>query len=427
MEVASTQVARTRSPARAISFRGEAMTKNRAFNIALALTLLWGLSAGANAQTFVDCTTGTNALSTAVTGLAGPGPHDVVITAGPCEQEVAVRIEDHNGLTIRAQTGTVTIHRTLPGADPNPNVISVFDSLDVRFEGLQITGGQNAVVSTNSRLHILNCTLSGNLVRGLAVLDDSKVDLGASTIQNNGQGGIQVAGSVLSAVGITVQDNGGIAINLFDSRGTIGDFETPSYVRNHPVQGIRAFGGSTLTINGPIEISNNGGVGVNISLGSFGSISGGGDGTTLLPTIIEGHTVVGIQVLGQATIASPLIVRNNGSMSDISSGILVGSGLLFTSSGGGADLIELTSNNGDGLRVSGGGSVQLAGGFVITGNARDGIRLVRNSTTDFFQSPTLPLNINGNAGRAVTCDNSSLISGDLTGIAPLKCTIAKEP
>ena len=386
----------------------------------------YGWTGSAKAQTNVDCTAGANVLSTTVHGLAGAGPHEVVITDGPCQQTETIVIENRNQFTIRAQSGTVAVQRTLPGSDPNPNALVVRDSHSVRLEGLDISGGQNGVLIQSSRLEMDSCNLHNNL-RGLRIMEESTVSLAASTIQNNSTAGIGVENSTLNAVGITVQNNGGIAINLNSSRGVFGDFETPSYVRNHPSQGIRATAGSSLVIQGPMEISNNGGVGVNISLGSYGIISGGGTNTTLLPTIVEGHTV-GIQVLGQAQLSSPLIVRNNGGTAPFSSGIHVANGgALYTAAGGGADVIEVTTNTGDGLHAASNAAVQLNGGLVISNNTRDGIRAVRSSVLNFAQPAGLPSSITGNGGRTIQCDSSSMVYGDLTGVDSIKCTIAKDP
>jgi hypothetical protein len=206
---------------------------------------------------------------------------------------------------------------------------------------------------------------------GLAITETSEVDIGSCTIEDN------------AAAGITVETN------------------------------------SSAWLWGATTVRNNGQFGVLVQVGGTVWFLGGYPAATAA-NLVEGHSLWGVAVLLSSTAQfdGPNQIRNNGSMAaEASAGIHVGrtSALRLISTAAGTS--EISNNTGPGIRAEVNSSITLANA-TITNNTGAGVALERLSVGEFETGNTF----SGNGTFAVSCDASSWAVGDLTGIAPIKCT-----
>ena len=181
-------------------------------------------------------------------------------------------------------------------------------------------------------------------------------------------------------------------------------------------EGIDVFNAGSAQLFGRNVIRNNGDVGLQI-LGSSVAFNGRilPDGT-LNATVIEGHATVGVNVvrMGELTMNGPHQIQNNGSPAadpTFRAGIRVARSSLTLGNG-----VQISNNVGPGIRAD-----QNTGTIVtnvtVSSNTEEGIHVDRQSVAAFFQ----PLSIVGNGIASISCDTTSLVFGDLTGVAGINC------
>jgi hypothetical protein len=142
-------------------------------------------------------------------------------------------------------------------------------------------------------------------------------------------------------------------------------------------------------------------------------------------------------------------ISNNGSApnsGELRGGVLVGNGRSFSSFASGA---AISDNTGDGImvgsEVGGNGTLRLSGAMVsgnsghgivastgsvvglsgssVTANGVNRIRLIKASMAGFPDAPAAPPfnllanTISGNGESGISCDKTSQVFGDLTGIS----------
>jgi hypothetical protein len=137
---------------------------------------------------------------------------------------------------------------------------------------------------------------------------------------------------------------------------------------------------------------------------------------SLSATIIQGHNIVGVNVVrsGELTMRGPHQIQNNGS--SIADSTLRGGIRLNRSSltlGGG---VQITGNTGPGVRADQNTGTSVSN-VTISSNTEEGVLVDRQSVAGFSQ----PLSIVGNGTTSISCDTTSLIFGDLTGVAGINC------
>jgi hypothetical protein len=224
---------------------------------------------------------------------------------------------------------------------------------------------------------------------------------------------------------LDVENNAGAAIAQFGGRLLIfGDGVGGGNLFQNNGEGIDVFEAGSARFFGRNVIRNNGDVGLQI-LGSSVAFTGGGtlpDGS-LRATVIEGHATVGVNVfrLGELTMSGPHKIQNNGSVTGdptLRGGIRMNRGSLTLNNG-----VQISNNVGPGIRADFNTGASF-GSVTVTNNSEAGVRVGRQSVGGFVA----PLTFAGNGEASISCDNTSLIFGDLTGVANIECNrIEKAP
>jgi Right handed beta helix region len=348
------------------------------------------------------------------------------------------------------QTATIT------AADPSGIVLQTFQSTGILISGLVFQGGSTGVLlNRGSNVTIVNCTMQRNSGDGLGMQMASTLVMENSTLQDNQGNGMSVAvgsnatmatnpnerirvlrngGDGIDVDGsffqvnfgtLDVENNAGAAIAQFGGRLLIfGDGVGGGNLFQNNGEGIDVFEAGSARFFGRNVIRNNGDVGLQI-LGSSVAFTGGGtlpDGS-LRATVIEGHATVGVNVfrLGELTMSGPHKIQNNGSVTGdptLRGGIRMNRGSLTLNNG-----VQISNNVGPGIRADFNTGASF-GSVTVTNNSEAGVRVGRQSVGGFVA----PLTFAGNGEASISCDNTSLIFGDLTGVANIECNrIEKAP
>ncbi len=373
----------------------------------LAAAFLLTGSAGA-ADLTVDCDLG-ESLQAAVDSLDFAGPNSITLT-GTCTENV--QIEGRRNLLIAAPDGQTA---TLQAADSTLATLRLIAAQNILLRRLVIRGGRWGILAGRASETLLSeCTLENN-VEGMFIIDNSLAGLVDGTaVRNNGTGlSAATNASFIIREGVIIENNTGLAVQLFSAAAAIVNGNT---IRNNGA-GVNALHRSSVEFSGENTVQNNGAFGLQVaqnSVANFSTIPAfmGSPGVTT----IEGHTVVGLNVVngGTVTFAGPHKVRNNGTATQaLRSGIRVGRNSFLTTGGG----TEITNNVGPGVRAE----LDAVLTFVattITGNTEEGVRVIRLSSADFISGNA----ITGNGGASISCDTTSLVVGDVSGIENVQCT-----
>src|SRR5712692_341344 len=416
--------------------------------LAVASFLLPTAARAANVT--VDCTGATPGAFSSITAalnslpVNSPSEPNIITVTGPCTENVF--IIERERLVIQAAPGQTA---TINAADPSADVLGIGGSRRITLLGLILQGGQTGViVDRGSEVEIRNSTIQSNSGDGLVVQIGSVLVMENSTIQNNGGNGLtDAAGSSVTlatfpAQRIRILGNAGDGIDVDGSFLQV-NFGTLD-VENNSGAAIFQLGGRLLIFDGGVGggnlfqnngegidvleagsaqffgrnvIRNNGDVGLQI-LGSSVAFNGGGtlpDGT-LRATVIEGHATVGVNVvrLGELTMNGPHQIQNNGTATadpTLGGRIRMIRGSLTLNNG-----VQVSNNTGPGIRADQNTGTSVTN-ITVSNNSEEGVRVGRQSVAGFFP----PLAIVGNPVASISCDSTSLIFGDLTGITGNNC------
>jgi hypothetical protein len=238
------------------------------FSVSLLLSALLLPVVGHAANLKVSCGgTSEDALPTinSAIKLLNPAQPNTVTVSGSCHENILIQSFDR--LTLITTTGA-TINDASGGI-----VVNIEDSRRVTLQGFTIHGGFYGVFCNSASV----CYLTGNIVEGATGLDSvlggggvvvaagSKAFLSQNTIQNNSQGGLNVANdSRLGSEFDTIKGNGGIGVVAISGAyfATIG-----SVIQNNGNDGIVVTDHSTARLLS-CAISGNAGNGVTLQHGS---------------------------------------------------------------------------------------------------------------------------------------------------------------
>ena len=409
--------------------------------LSLLASLLCTQPAMANNVT-VDCSGQTpgvfTSLQAAIDSLDVTGPHTINVS-GTCTENI--HIFNHDRVDIFSAGSQAA---TISAADPNAIVVHIFESHRVAFFGLVIQGGTTGVlVNQTSDVHMLNCTVQNNSSDAVAVQIGSTLNLDFSnTIQNNGGAGLVESGA--SSVTLATVPGQKIKIlgNAGDGIDMDGSFLQINFgsldVENNAGAGISQSGGRLLVFGGPDGILVHGnGEGIDVFnagsatfFGKNNTISNNGEvglqilGSSVMfngHTVIQGHSVVGVNVvrLGELTMGPSQILNNGDPTADptLRGGIRVVRSSLTLARG-----TNVSNNIGPGIRADQNTGISLSN-VTVSGNTEQGVLVGRQSVAGFSQ----PLTITGNGTASVSCDSTSLLFGDLTGVTKLDCNRIERP
>jgi hypothetical protein len=261
---------------------------------------------------------------------------------------------------------TITGDATIDATGTGLPVINIARSHNIFIDGLTLTGGSVGLrAGRGSSINASNVRSHDNQAHGVLVSRNAVLLGSVMQLDHNGGAGIRVDYGVASLDNMTIEDNAGNGVVGAAARiNLLADYDDPSW------------------------ISRNGGSGIALTSGSRGNFAG--------PSIaVEGNAGKGVLTAGVSAMnLFAATVTNNGD---------TGIDVRGKSHGGFGDLV--VSDNGD--ATNGGG-----------------IRVAHHSDVSIDGN----VSVTGNGGDALTCDESSLVVGDLTGFPELECTnVDREP
>ena len=352
-----------------------------------------------------------DSLNDAVALLDPVGPHTITVT-GTCEE--IVNIISLERVTIQAPEGqTATI------APPAGIALRIVNSRDINLVRLTITGARRGIqLERASSVFLSGCTVENNATYGIQVLDGSHLTMESSTVQDTGFRGINVEGGTITINGNVQILRNSIGLRLSGAQGTlIGPAaDAGNLIADNTLAGLVVNYASSLTLGGKNTIQNNGEIGIQLAAGSGALLYGQVDefNNPLMP-VIEGHTRGGITLFASASayIAGPLEIRNNGGIgSPDQAGVYVSDGSSVYIFEG----VRITNNLAPGILAEPTGTVELFQ-TTVSNNTGGGVKLLRMSMGKFDGGNT----VRGNGGADVSCDGTSLVAGDLTGVGSFDC------
>ena len=379
-----------------------------------------------------------SSINDALNALDQFGPHSITVS-GTCTENLF--IHDRNGITIIAAAGqkaTVT-----NAANPPAIVIQFFRGRRMVLAGLTVQGGSTGVlVNEDSDVILQNCTVQGSLGDGFDVQQGASAGIESSIFQknagsgvsassnstltlatspqqriqirNNGYAGINADGSYLQINfgTVTSENNGGPGMVATGGRLEIfGDNPTTAlgnlFQGNH--DGIDIFNGASALFYGHNVVRNNGAVGLQVDGSTADFLGGSLPDRTPDGFDIEGQSLLGVNVTGssEVTFMGAHAVRNNGSTGgdpDFLSGLRV-SRSSVTIAGG----VHIVNNVGPGVLADFKSGLEIDPNVSVRGNGAGGIQLLHQSAGDITGRSSTFI-------QPISCDDTSLLFGDLRGI-----------
>ena len=386
----------------------------------VAAVLLLSVAASAAATT-VGCPGGSPGAHTSITAalatLDNEGPHTVTVT-GTCTE--LVNIFQRNRLTIEAPAGQLA---TIAAPAPGATVLRVFGSQNIMLRRLVARdGGTGILVTAGSSVNMQAVQSLDNQGIGVRVDQNSLATLAgivtpAQPVVVSGNGvGVVVDGSGFNFAGPSlVENNGGVGLNIIGGRLSASGALADNVIRNNG-SGVN-LDGTVANFVGHFLIQNNGAVGVGINSSRVGfSFNESPPGTPRV-TVIEGHTALGINIAaaGSVSFFGPHVIRNNGSAApedpQFNGGVRVGTVSRIQFNGGAI----ITGNNGHGVYSDFNGAISVADA-TLSNNTGSGVSVTRSSVGGFEPGNTFTGN-----GANVSCDDTSLVFGELAGVAAIQC------
>src|SRR5215467_11696723 len=309
----------------------------------------------------VDCTGATPGAFTSITAalasLPATGPNSISVT-GTCHENVV--IFNRTDLTIFGNPSATV----MPG-NANGHLLAIFASQRVGIQNITFDGGRGAIVNDNSRVDLTSVTIQNSLGIGLTSID-SLVHIADSTVKNSTRSGISIGGGTFyvdsDVTGTTVTANGRSGISVL----------TGHLILN---------GGDEVTPGTENVISNNTGVGVAVANSSEADISGDN-------RIIGNQGAFGLEVIHTST-----VIMTDGTIS---------------------------SNAGIGVHCGETSHCEWAGITTIDNNLKGGIEITDHS--DAYIDGGIDISNNTGVGNlALSCNNGSLVTGDISSYKPKKC------
>lgn len=377
------------------------------------VVMLGGVAQAANVT--VDCGGGPAdypTIGAALAALDVTGPHTIAVS-GTCSENVNIGKRDR--ITILAAPGA-----TLSAANVNQRALTVNGSRLITVDGLTITGGRGVfMLGAGSDLSLSNCIVENSTSHGIQVFGGGSLTLASTTVRNNAQRGVTVNGGAVSLNGgVTIEYNGATGLVMhYGVRGQINaDPGLENYFRHNGGSGIGGGNGSNITIFGANIISNNAGNGISFLHTTYLEMGEG---------IVEqnGRTGIYLAETSHGELFGNVIVRNNGATGTDAftrGGIRLGENADFAISGG----VQITNNTGPGFLLDSDSTLITLGGNTISNNSEGGVVLRLQSLYYNWGGPDIML---GNGGSALSCDATSLVAGDITGISPVRCMNIERP
>jgi len=213
----------------------------------------------------VDCDAGQS-----ITGALGSvKPGDTVLVSGTCKEQVYLNSEKVR-ITLDGQKKTTVQHPG--GSKPSPHAVYIRGN-EITIKGFTVTGGLDGIHLSGPA----SAVVDGNVVvknkgRGIHIDKGSIVRILNTTVQENGGIGIDITGASYSYIGVfiprvpklspnTIRDNGGAGINIERSSGA---WIVGNTISNNKQSGIAVHRNSQADVIAN-AIDANGGDGISVS------------------------------------------------------------------------------------------------------------------------------------------------------------------
>jgi parallel beta-helix repeat protein len=301
-----------------------------------------GGGGGGSVSVTVDCTTG-GSLSQALASGA-----QQITVRGRCTESLDIT---RDGVTLLGEPGA-----TISGPDPSVNTINVRANR-VTIDGLTVTGGRNGITGVGAaNLTVRNCTAENTGRTGISFANGSSGTVDGCIVQFNGRDGVSADGAQATIVNSTITGNARNGV-LIANGGTARVGLTDRLVA----------AGNTITQNG--------GTGVSVVLGSMATIA--------MNTISGNGTNPSLPRFGVAVSQAAASIAGGNTISDnAGQGVFAGTGssVLLGDLNTGLTTVNTISHNGN--PASPGGVHAFLGSTIV----------VRDALIELNNGPGLMLN-----------------------------------
>ena len=278
----------------------------------------------------------------------------------------------------------------------------------MNFDGVTLFGGFGIRAFDSEVWFINNSTMDGAEGHGIRA-GDTELHVINSTIRNSGNRGVIMIGGSLNFSGSTSEDNGGNGVELRSgARGSLNGNNSDNVIERN-ANGVVVVTNAVAAIFGENLIQDNRGSGVQVTAGGWASIFSQSIEIGLRRVLITRNRFTGLFVSADAGAS---VSGGETEISDNNAGgVFVGSVSRLQFSGPNN---TIKNNGGFGVEAQWNSAVFL-GSTAITGNADGGALIIRGAVSQFFGD------ISGNGGPSISCDETALVTGDLTGIKNIDC------
>ena len=344
----------------------------------------------------VDCDGGPadhSSINDALAVLDPSAPGHIITVTGTCDEgdegNRSVVIRNFDQLTLQAPVDQLaTISRPAVACDQSEfrRVLQIFNSTDIILSRLTITGGVGVQVSNSTIQLYEDLTVANSFRHGVDVTGGSNVTFGHERLAPDSH-------------------------NFFE---------------NNCRAGVNVGFGSSVGFRGDNTIQGNRD-GVQVGSGAFARFAPGtrGDGT-FFTTTIQNNQLRGVNAFGQSSvrIIDKTIIYNNGMDADPAdpgfdnrAGVRVSFGADVRVAGVVDEpRPEIMNNDGPGILASFQTKLLLENSTIMF-NTEEGVRLLNMSAANSVGGNT----ISDNGVADVSCDSTSLLFGDVTGISSIFC------
>lgn len=269
-------------------------------------------------EVFIDCDAGDTVGDALADAQAHPGPVNITIS-GVCEESIFVDRDDVSFSGTQRSDG-------IRGPMNNLSVVHLYGAQRVRFSNMTISAGREGIsADSGSTFEASHITVRDASATGLDIFGGSSARVSVCALIDNADNGVYVTaqgGISLSDCEITGSEWGAFAGGFGTAAISVGDsliagngngvvaltggtvLLSNTVVRNSASHGLFAIGGA-FVFDGGTRVSDNGGTGVSLSLGSSAEFQQAGQ-------VVEGNQGDGIGVgSGSSLWLGDTIVRNN--------------------------------------------------------------------------------------------------------------------
>ncbi len=367
----------------------------------LACALLLATTPALANDVLVDCSGNTpgayNSFQAAMAALPPAGPNSIGLF-GSCADNI--NIYGYSDLVIYAATADASI----TPANPNARLLSIGSSLRIYVLGISFNGGRGTNVYNSTDVNFSGVTIQGSDRQGL-VTTDSLLAVDNSTITDNARQGIYIDGGVTYLYGpLTIRNSGRNGVFITSSAKVLG-FGPQLFVQNNAINGFAIDGGSYVNMSGDVQVLDNASWGFFVLHTTSLYATGG------VQVLRNGAGGIHIGETSHGEFAS-LAVENNGTASS-------GPGIETVSN---SDMyidgeVTVRNNAGTGIVLDRSSVFSSLGGNTLTGNGAEGISFRQFGLGNFDGADVIVANGLAN----LSCDNSSMVAGNLTGVTNIRC------